>query len=421
MLVKLNVDLAEKFVKKSIYDSTKEKAIEFCRKVYETPEVFQGVNGWFHVNNATQELDLIKSKAYEVRKNADVFVIIGVGGSNMAARAVVKALKNEKSAPEILYAGNTMSAHYVKGILDKLKGKSVYINVIAKNFETIEPGSHFRIFRQYLQERYDRDEVSKRIILTGTKGQLLQEMAEKEGYTFLPFPRAIGGRFSVFSPVALFPIAVAGLSIDAYIEGAAEVEEHARCCKVDSPIIMYAALRNCLYAESFNVEMISAFEPRLEYFLRWWIQMFGESEGKEHKGIFPSGAIYSEDLHAIGQYVQEGRRSLMESFITIEDPGASLLIKPDDKIQDKFDYLNGKDLAEINKVVEKATIDAHVKGGVPCFQFRIKKLDEKTFGALYYFFMVSCVVSGQVLGINPFNQEGVEEYKRSMFKLLGRR
>jgi len=419
MLINLNSSMAENFVESSVYHKAKQQAELFCKKLYKHPENFPGVNGWFSVSAAAQELELIKNKAKEVRENADILVVIGVGGSIQASRAITMALKGE-SGPEILYAGNTMSAHYTKNILDKLNGKSVYINVIAKNFETLEPGSHFRIFRNFLRDTYSSEEMAKRIIVTGTKGSLLQELAEKEGYTFLPFPRSIGGRFSVFSPVALFPIAAAGLSIDDYLTGALEVEEHARNYDSNSPIIRYAALRNCLHAKSYQIEMIAAFEPRLEYFLKWWVQMYGESEGKNHKGIFPAGAMYSEDLHAIGQYMQEGQRFLMESFITIDDPNASLLIAPDNQVHDKFDYLNGKDLSDINKIVEKATIDAHVKGGVPCFEFGVKSLDEKTFGALYYFFMISCAVSALVLDVNPFDQEGVEEYKRTMFKLLGR-
>lgn len=375
--------------------------------------------GWRSMDTAAVQLDEMMEKAAEVRADADVFVIVGVGGSNQAARAVIEALQTEK-VPEIVYLGNSLSPYYIQRELEKLDGKSVYINVIAKNFETLEPGSHFRVLRRYMSARYDRAEMSKRVILTGTAGSRLEEIAKENGYFFLQFPVAIGGRYSAFSPVGLFPMAVAGLDMAAFQKGVKEAENLCREEPEENPAVRYAAVRNLLYEAGYDIEMLVSFEPQFAFFLKWWIQLFGESEGKDQKGIFPSGAIYSEDLHSMGQYMQEGRRSLIETFLVVQDPKASVIVEADGEFGDGFDYLNGKAFAQINHAAEIATLQAHEEGGVPCIQFVLKDISEETFGNLFYFFMFGCAVSGRLMGVNPFDQDGVESYKRSMFQLLGR-
>ncbi len=378
------------------------------------------VLGWLHTKSAAVQFDLIKAKAEEVRQKADVFVLVGVGGSNQAARAVIEALK-EKDGPEILYMGNTLSPHYINQIMGRLKDKSVYINVIAKNFETLEPGSHFRILRNYMEKIYTKEEMADRVILTGTYGSRMESIAKENGYTFLSFPEAIGGRYSAFSPVGLFPMAAAGLDIDRYLNGVAIAEAYCMEHTDINPAIQYAAVRNLLYENNFSTEMLTAFEPQFSYFAKWWVQLFGESEGKDKMGIFPTAAVYSEDLHSIGQYMQDGRRNLIETFIKIKNSSASVMVKEDRQFGDGFDYLENMDFAEINKVAEKATIEAHARGGVPCIEFEAEEISEETFGSLYYIFMLACAISGLLMGINPFDQEGVEEYKRSMFKDLGKK
>ncbi len=379
-----------------------------------------GNKGWIQIPDETdEELSLLLKKAKAVREDADILVLVGVGGSNQAARAVIKAL-GEKGKTKIVYGGNTLSAVSVKKMLEKLEGKSVYINVIAKNFETLEPGSHFRVLRAEMEKRYSKEEMTKRVILTGTKGSRLEEIAKENGYTFLSFPLDIGGRYSAFSPVALFPLAVAGLDIKAYLAGAKDQKQSLLSAGPENDAVVYAAYRNYLYRRGYSVEVLTQFEPQLDYFMKWWVQLFGESEGKEYGGIYPSCAGYSEDLHSLGQYMQSGRRDLIETFLSVKEVSASVVIQKDRDFRDGFDYLDGVDFKDINKAAEKATIQAHSEGGVPCFVVELDRIDEYHFGALFYFFMVACAVSGKVLGINPFDQEGVEEYKRSTFRLLGK-
>lgn len=376
------------------------------------------VTGWFHCAEAAQQLELIKAKAAEIRQNADVFVLVGVGGSNQAARAVIESVK-KPGGPAILYAGNTLSAHGVAQTLEAIEGKSVYIDVIAKNFETLEPGSHYRVLRAAMAKRYSKEEMARRVVLTGTVGSRLEEIAKENGCTFLPFPRRVGGRYSAFTPVALLPLAVAGLDVDAYLAGGLDMERQLAAAE-GGLAAEYAAVRYALYRRGFQVEMLTAFEPRLYWGEQWWKQLFGESEGKEKKGMLPASMINSEDLHSMGQYMQDGLRFMAETFLSVDDPGASVVIQPDPAFGDGFDYLDGMDFANINRAAEKATIQAHAAGGVPCMVLRLPRIDERTFGLVYYFFMVACALSGRLLGVDPFDQEGVEEYKRSMFAALGK-
>lgn len=395
------------------------QAEQIRRALYGNPQEDAGVKGWLCPEESAVQLSRIKQKAEEVRRDADVFVLVGVGGSNQAARAVIKSVRPQTKAPEVLYAGNTLSPYELADTLTALDGKSVYINVIAKNFETLEPGSHFRVLRRYMATRYSSEELSKRIILTGTRGSLLETISGQLGSTFLEFPVPIGGRYSAFTPVALFPMAVAGLDIDAYLAGAVDMY-HILSEVPDNIAVQYAVARNLLHRSGYDIEQLAVFEPRLSWFAWWWRQLFGESEGKDGKGIFPSSAVYSEDLHSMGQYMQDGRRNLIETFLTADDPGAKLPVPNDPDLFDAFDYLNDKDFTEINCAAFEATLEAHRNGGVPCFEISIPQIDEYHFGQLYYFFMAACAISGKLLGVNPFDQEGVEEYKRSMFVKLGK-
>lgn len=377
------------------------------------------VLGWRTLTESAVQFDLMKEKAMEIREKADVFVIVGVGGSNQAARAMIEALKLDRKGPEIIYLGNTLSSYYISKTLEHMEGKSVYIDVIAKNFETLEPGSHFRILRQWMKKRYTKEEMADRIIVTGTIGSCLDEIAKENGYLFLQFPVPVGGRYSAFTPVGLFPIMVAGLDVDAFLNGVTKAMKD--CMEnPENPAVSYAAARNLLYERGYDIEMLVSFEPQLYYLEKWWIQLFGESEGKEKKGIYPAAAVYSEDLHSMGQYVQDGRRNLIETFLSVKDPKATTVIEPDPDFGDRFDYLDHMDFDQINKAAEKATQEAHAAGGVPCICFQADEIDEEMFGELYCYLMMACAISGKLMKVNPFDQDGVEEYKRSMFKILGK-
>ncbi len=416
----LNTAAARRYADPVVLDEAKQRAQQVFRDLMTQDKTSKSwpSTGWLDCKEAACELDVIREKAKEIRENADVFVLVGVGGSNQAARAMIEAMK-KPGGPKIVYAGNSLSAHAVQTVLDEIEGKSVYINVIAKNFETLEPGSHFRVLRNAMQKRYSAEEMAKRVVLTGTRGSRLEEIAKENGYTFLSFPERVGGRYSAFTPVCLLPIAVAGLDVEEYLAGGLSAQEH--LLEQDGgEAAEYAALRWALYEKGFKVEMLSAFEPRLYWAQSWWKQLFGESEGKDKKGILPVSMTNSEDLHSMGQYMQDGLRFMMETFLMVDDPEASVVIRPDPEFDDRFDYLDGMDFANINRAAEKATIEAHDMGGVPCIQLRLPRISERSYGQLYYFFMISCALSGALLGVDAFDQEGVEEYKRSMFRALGK-
>lgn len=419
MKLYLNTDLARRYADAGLLEQERLRAKDIYRELMTAGEASPdwGVTGWLHCEEAAMQRAQIAEKAKEIRQNADAFVLVGVGGSNQAARAMIEAL--DTTGPQILYAGNTLSVWELVRTLQKLEGKSVYINVIAKNFETLEPGSHFRVLRRWMSERYTPDEMARRVVLTGTYGSRLEEIAKENGYLFLSFPERIGGRYSAFSPVSLLALGVAGLDVEQFIRGGVEMEQRLLRDEGGSAA-EYAALRSILYQKGFCIEMLSAFEPRLFWAQSWWKQLFGESEGKDHKGLFPATMTNSEDLHSMGQYMQEGKRILLETFLMVDDPGAKLIVQPDKAFGDRFDYLDGMDFANINRAAEKATIQAHDAGGVPCIQLRLPRLNEETYGRMYYFFMMACAISGKLLGVDPFDQNGVEEYKRSMFRALGK-
>ena len=370
-------------------------------------------------------LTRIEEKAQDVREHADLFVLIGVGGSNQGARATIQALsfrEQSPASPKILYAGNNLSPSYLKTVLRDFEGKSIYCNVIAKNFATLEPGSIFRVIRQYLEKRYGEREAAARIIATASlNGSHLEALAKAKGYTIFPFPLNVGGRFSVLSPVGLFPIAVAGLNIRDLLQGAVEMlHSLSQSPEEAHPIVLYAALRNLLLQKGYHIEILSHFEPCLESLAAWWVQLFGESEGKQQKGIFPTSCSFTEDLHSLGQYIQDGRRILMETFLHIQKPLINLPVSEDDKTKDDFDYLNGKDYAELNEIAYQSTIAAHRDGGVPCMSLQLPELNERVLGQVFLFFEYACFLSATMLGVNPFDQPGVESYKKNMFRSLGK-
>lgn len=374
--------------------------------------------GWFHVDECADEAHIqrIETLAKKYRSLSDAFVLIGVGGSNNAARSVIEALQDGRG-PEIIYAGNTLSAHAMNAMLKRLEGKDYTICCIAKNFETLEPGASFRVLRCAMEEKYG-EKAKDRIIAIGTEGSTLEALCRKEGYDFLDFPLDVGGRYTAMTNVGLFPMAVAGIDIRALVRGAKDMEDELLSEKdpMKNPAYRYACLRNAYYRQGYRIEILSSFEPQLHWFYQWWEQLYAESEGKDGKGIFPATGEFSEQLHSLGQFIQDGTHTIFETILDVTDPEDSLVIRSDGKA-DYFDYLNGKDFRDINRIDFEATKSAHAQS-LPVNTIQMEKIDPYHFGTLFYFNELACYLSCRIMGVNPFNQPGVEEYKKRMFRAL---
>lgn len=372
-----------------------------------------------------KEFERIKKAANRIRKNSEVFVVIGIGGSYLGARAVIESLTNSfgeqtKKVPQIIYAGNNLSSNYIQEIMDYISDKDVSINVISKSGTTTEPAIAFRIFREILETKYGIEEARKRIYVTTDSSRgALKKLADEEDYETFVIPDNIGGRYSVLTAVGLLPIAVAGINIQKLLNGARFAEEKYSDSNLKyNECYQYAVVRNVLYRLQKNIEILANYEPKLHYFAEWWKQLFGESEGKEQKGIFPSSVDFTTDLHSMGQYIQQGRRSLYETVLWVENSKNDIKIKADEDNIDGLNFLAGKTLNFVNQKAMEGTVEAHVAGDVPNIILQIDKLDEENIGQLIYFFEKACAVSGMLLGVDPFNQPGVEAYKKNMFRLL---
>ncbi|ONI39958.1 glucose-6-phosphate isomerase [Candidatus Epulonipiscium fishelsonii] len=389
--------------------------------------------GWIDlpVNYDKQEFDRIKKAAERIKQNSDVLIVIGIGGSYLGARACIEALthqfynsltKEQRKTPEIYFVGNNISSTYMQNLLDVCQGKDISVNVISKSGTTTEPAIAFRVFKKYLEEKYGKEEAKNRIFATTDKAKgALLTMAKDEGYETFVIPDDVGGRFSVLTAVGLLPIAVAGISIDELMAGAAEGRnEYGTDDICKNPAYKYAIIRNLLLAKNKNTEIIVNYEPSLQYFAEWWKQLYAESEGKDKKGIFPASANFSTDLHSIGQYIQDGGRFIFETILNIEKPKFEVTLEPAETDLDGLNYLAGKTMDFVNKKAFEGTLLAHVDGGVPNIVINIEQMDAFTFGKLVYFFEKACGISGYLLRVNPFDQPGVEEYKRNMFALLGK-
>ena len=387
--------------------------------------------GWLELptNYDKKEFARIKKAAKKIKKESDILVVIGIGGSYLGARAVIESLTSsfyhmlsdkQRKYPQILYVGNNLSPNYINELIDYIGNKDFSVNVISKSGTTTEPAVAFRIFREILENKYGIDEARSRIYATTDKEKgALKTLADNEGYEQFVVPDNIGGRYSVLTAVGLLPIAVAGIDIDKLMEGARIGQERYNDSNLKyNECYQYAVARNILYKARKNIEILVNYEPKMHYFTEWWKQLFGESEGKDKKGIFPAGVDFTTDLHSMGQYIQEGKRNLFETVITIENPNTDIKIHPDDDNLDGLNYLAGKGLDYVNKKAMEGTIKAHVTGNVPNMLIKMEQLDEKNIGELIYFFEKACAMSGMLLGVNPFNQPGVEEYKKNMFKLL---
>lgn len=387
--------------------------------------------GWAQLpDNIDDELiERIEKTALTLRSKSKVLVVIGIGGSYLGARAVIEALSDSFSLlkdnenPKILYAGQNISEDYMSDLIDVLDNTDYSLTVISKSGTTTEPAIAFRMLKNHLEKKYGKEEAVSRIVaITDKERGALKQLSDEEGYETYVVPDDVGGRYSVLTPVGLLPIAIAGFNIRELIEGAKAMKAHVEeDYSIDvNPVSAYAAVRNALYNSGKSIEITVNYEPKLFYITEWWKQLYGESEGKENKGIFPAGVSFTTDLHSMGQYIQEGLRNNFETVISVEKPKSTLLVPKDDNNLDGLNYLAGKPMHEVNHKAETATTLAHVDGGVPNLRITIPEISENTLGQLIYFYEMACAISGYLLDVNPFDQPGVEAYKKNMFALLGK-
>ena len=388
--------------------------------------------GWLHLpSSITKEhLDDLKATAQVLRENCEVVVVAGIGGSYLGARAVIEAMSNsflwlqEKKAgqPTIIFAGHNIGEDYLYELTSFLKDKKFGVINISKSGTTTETALAFRLLKKQCEDQRGKEMARKVIVaVTDAKKGAARVTADKEGYKSFIIPDNVGGRFSVLTPVGLLPIAVAGIDIDQLVEGARKMEEVcANENMMENPAALYAATRNELYQSGKKIEILVNFQPKLHYFMEWWKQLYGESEGKDHKGIYPSSVDFSTDLHSMGQWIQEGERTIYETVVSIKTPNHELRVPSDEENLDGLNFLAGKRVDEVNKMAELGTQLAHVDGGVPNMRVSVPKLNEYYLGQLIYFFEKACGISGYLLGVNPFNQPGVEAYKKNMFALLNK-
>ena len=383
--------------------------------------------GWvdWPVNYDKEELARIKKDAQYVRDNFDILVVCGIGGSYLGARSALEALNGLKSDDklEIIFMGQTFSPNYVAQVMNYLKGKNFAINVISKSGTTTETSISFRLLKELLESQVGKEKARKAIYATTDKEKgALKTLCNNEGYPTYVLPGDIGGSYSVLTAVGTFPLACAGIDVEAMIKGAAQAREEIRSLPLkDNKCYQYAVMRDYMYRHNKPVEMYVTYEPQMSQISEWLKQLFGESEGKEHKGLYPGSATFSTDLHSLGQYVQDGTPLLFETIINIKEPKQDIVIPHDNDDLDGLNYLEGKDLAFVNQKAFEGTLQAHEDGGVPCNVIYLDKLDEYNLGYLFYFFMRACAMSAYMLDINPFNQPGVEVYKKNMFHLLGKK
>lgn len=389
--------------------------------------------GWVDlpVNYDKEEFARIKKSAEKIKSDSDVLIVIGIGGSYLGARAAIEMLtnnfynslsKDKRKSPAIFYVGNNISSTYMAELLDAIEGLDLSVNVISKSGTTTEPAIAFRIFKDYMEKKYGKDEAKNRIYATtdASKGAL-KTLADAEGYETFVIPDDVGGRFSVLTAVGLLPIAAAGVNIDEIMEGAADArEEYSNPSLTENECYKYAAARNALYNKGKFIEILVNYEPSVHFFNEWWKQLYGESEGKDNKGIFPAAVDFSTDLHSMGQYIQEGRRDLFETVISVEKAKKEIVIEESKENIDGLNFLAGKTMDFVNKKAFQGTLLAHNDGGVPNLVVNVPELTPYYFGRMVYFFEKACGISGYVLGVNPFDQPGVEAYKKNMFALLGK-
>ena len=430
MSIKLNDKYVSSFIKAHEYENIRPQ-VELADKMLRS-KTGPGKDflGWIHLPEEydKEEFARIQASAAKIQKTCDVLIVIGIGGSYLGARAVIEFLKSplyntlKKDTPDIYFAGNCISADAMNELLAICEGKDVCVNVISKSGTTTEPAIAFRVFRALLEKKYGKEGAKDRIFVTTDKARgTLKQFATAEGYETFVVPDDVGGRFSVLSAVGLLPIAAAGIDIKKLMEGAAAASHAYAVADLDkNDCYRYAAIRNILYRKGKVTEVLASYEPFSAMFNEWWKQLFGESEGKDQKGIYPASVIFSTDLHSLGQFIQDGNRNLFETVVDVADTGSSFEIPNDPANIDGLNFLSGKDLNLVKKTAMQGTILAHVDGGVPNILIEVSEKSEFVLGELLYFFELACAISGYLLSVNPFDQPGVESYKKNMFALLGK-
>ena len=430
MSIKLNDQFINSFVGKHEEDYMK----PFAAVAYDLLKSGKGqgndFQGWVDlpVSYDKDEFARIKAAAEKIKKNSDILVVIGIGGSYLGARAAIEFVKSplynslKKDTPDIYFAGNNISTTALTELLSICEGKDISVNVISKSGTTTEPAIAFRVFKSLLVEKYGKDGAKDRIFVTTDKARgTLKKFSDDEGYETFVVPDDVGGRYSVLTAVGLLPIAAAGIDIDLLMKGAALAREEYSTPEMDkNPALRYAVLRNIMKRKGKTTEILVGYEPYMLMFSEWWKQLYGESSGKDCKGLFPASVIFSTDLHSLGQYIQDGQRTLFETVISIQNSGAEFIIPDDPANVDGLNFLSGKSLDYVNKTAITATLLAHNDGGVPNILLEVEDRTAKSLGYLIYFFEFACAISGYLLGVNPFDQPGVEAYKKNMFALLGK-
>ncbi len=429
MAVTLNAKYLEPFVHEGELQAILPQVEAAHRTIHEKSGPGNDFLGWLDlpVNYDREEFDRILKAAQKIRSHSQVLVVIGIGGSYLGARAAIELLhsqlyNNLGDGPQIYFAGNSISPTYLNQVIRLCEGKDFSINVISKSGTTTEPALAFRIFRDLAIKKYGREGAKERIFCTTDKAKgTLKQLADEEGYETFVIPDDVGGRYSVLTAVGLLPIAVSGSDIAKLMEGAARAREDLSVCDLDkNDCYRYAALRNILYRKGKAIEILVSYEPAFSMMAEWYKQLFGESEGKDNKGIYPSSAIFSTDLHSMGQFIQEGSRILFETVVDIAAPQQDLYIQPDPNNFDGLNFLSDQNMSVVNRKAMQGTILAHTEGGVPNMVLQLPAINEEELGYLIYFFEKACALSGYLLAVNPFNQPGVESYKKNMFALLGK-
>ena len=430
MSIKLNEKFLSGFVSSNEIDSLKPYAKVAHDLLINGKGAGNDFHGWVKLpeNYNREEFTRIKKAAEKIKQNSDILVVIGIGGSYLGARAAIEFVKSplynnlKKDTPDIYFAGNNISPTALTELLSICEGKDVSVNVISKSGTTTEPAIAFRVFKALLVEKYGEDGAKDRIFVTTDKARgTLKKFSDEAGYETFVVPDDVGGRYSVLTAVGLLPIACAGIDIDGLMKGASDAMIALKNDDLDSNIAMkYAVIRNALLRKGKSTEILVGYEPYMLMFNEWWKQLYGESEGKDNKGIFPASVIFSTDLHSLGQYIQEGQRNLFETVISVNDPGASFVIPEDAANVDGLNFIAGRQLDYVNKTAMTATLIAHNDGGVPNILLEVEDRSANSLGYLIYFFEFACAISGYILGVNPFDQPGVEAYKKNMFALLGK-
>ena len=427
------IKCSDKFIKNFVSDSEIEALIpSLCtahKKITEKSGEGSDFLGWYSLpfDYDKDEFERIKKAAKKIQGMCDILVVIGIGGSYLGARAAIEYIKSpnynlmNKDTPSIFFIGNSISPAALSETLEMCEGKDICVNVISKSGTTTEPAVAFRIFRELLEKKYGKDGAKERIFATTDKARgTLKEFSDKSGYETFVIPDDVGGRYSVLTACGLLPIAVAGCDIDQIMRGAADARKELSVCDIEkNDAYKYAVLRNALYNQGKSIEIMACYEPAYQYMNEWWKQLFGESEGKDGKGLFPASVIYSTDLHSLGQYIQQGNRMLFETVLSINDSKSSLEIPYDEANIDGLNFLAGKDINDLQQTAMKATQLAHYDGGVPNIHIELEERSAYCLGYLIYFFELACAISGYILGVNPFDQPGVEDYKNNMFAMLG--